>query len=173
MPKGFLDPKTILKKLRLRSNLTAVDFGSGSGGWTIPLAEKLKKGKVVAVDILEEPLSALRAEMKRRNLKNIETVQSDIESPDGSKMAADSCNVVLITNLLFQVEDQEAVLKEAKRILKKKGKILIVDWLPELPFGPQKGVEVKEIKSLAKKLSLKVKKEFKASSYHWGLILLK
>ena len=173
MPKGFLDPQIILKKLKLKSDLTAVDFGSGAGGWAIPLAEQLEDGKVVAIDILEEPLSALKAEMKRRNLKNIKIVKSDIESQDGSEMESESCDLVLMTNLLFQTEDKEAVLKEAKRILKKRGRILIVDWLPNLSFGPQKGVEAKNIKRLAEKLSLKIKKEFEASSHHWAMILEK
>ncbi len=173
MLKGFLDPQIILKKLKLKSDLTAVDFGSGSGGWAIPLAEQLEDGKVVAVDILEEPLSVLRAEMKRRNLNNIEVVKSDIEGPEGSKMASESCDLVLITNLLFQTEDKEAVLKEAERVLREKGRILIVDWLPDLSFGPKKGVEAKDVKRLAEKFSLKAKKEFKASSHHWAMILEK
>ena len=44
--------------------MIAADFGCGSGGWAIPLAKKLEEGKVYAIDILEEPLSALRARAK-------------------------------------------------------------------------------------------------------------
>ena len=38
----------------------AADFGSGSGGWVIPLAKILTKGKVWAIDVQDEMLSALK-----------------------------------------------------------------------------------------------------------------
>jgi len=58
MPEEFLNPKSIIKEhLTIKPGMVAVDFGCGSGGWTIPLAELLEHGRVYAVDILEEPLS--------------------------------------------------------------------------------------------------------------------
>jgi ubiquinone/menaquinone biosynthesis C-methylase UbiE len=168
----FLDPKKILNQLKLRSNMTAADFGSGSGGWAIPLAKKLEKGKVYAIDILEEPLSALRSKAQLEKVWNIETIKSDAE--ETSKLLKDSCDLVLMTNLLFEAKDKEKVLTEGKKVLKKGGKILIVDWKKEAPFGPQKDrVLPEDIKKMAKKLNLKVEKEFTAGLYHWALILLK
>ena len=61
---GFLNPSEVLESLELRKDMIAADFGCGSGGWVIPLAKKLEEGKVFAIDILEEPLSALRAKIK-------------------------------------------------------------------------------------------------------------
>jgi ubiquinone/menaquinone biosynthesis C-methylase UbiE len=58
----FLNPEKILEKLNLNKKIVAADFGCGSGGWTIPLAKKVKW--VFAIDIQEEPLSALRSRMK-------------------------------------------------------------------------------------------------------------
>jgi ubiquinone/menaquinone biosynthesis C-methylase UbiE len=172
--KGFLDPESILKQLKLKANMIAIDFGSGSGGWAIPLAKKLEDGKVIAVDILEEPLSALKSKLKTKNINNIEIIQSDVESLDNSKLFSGFCDLVLMTNLLFQTKDKEVVLKEGKRALKDQGKILIVDWKSSQSFGPgDKAISVEEIKILAEKLSLKVEKEFEAGPYHWGLVLLK
>lgn len=172
--KNFLDPKSVLKKLKIKSDMTAVDFGSGSGGWVMPLAEKLENGKVFAIDILEEPLSALKSKLRSVGFDNVETVQSNVEDPNGSKLFSDSCDLVLMTNILFQVNDKEAVLKEGKRVLRENGRILVVDWKANQFFGPGKSeVSAKEIKDLAKKLSLKVEKEFEAGPCHWGLILVK
>jgi len=67
----FLNPSEVLKKLKLRKNIIAADFGSGSGGWAIPFAKILEEGKGYAIDILEEPLSALRAKVKIEKLFNI------------------------------------------------------------------------------------------------------
>ncbi len=170
----FLNPNKILKQLKLKPEIMAADFGSGSGGWAIPLAQELEDGKVFAIDILEEPLSALKAKLKRRNIDNVETIKSDIGVLHGSKLLSGSCDLVLMTNLLFQIEDKELVLKEGKRVLKEKGRILIVDWKSGKSFGPKHNrVTADEVKKLAEKLSLRIKREFEASPYHWALILIK
>lgn len=170
----FLNPNKILRQLKLKPDMVGADFGSGSGGWAIPLAQELEDGKVIAIDILEEPLSVLKAKLKRRNIDNVETIKSNVEILHGSKLLSGSCDLVLMTNLLFQIQDKETVLVEAKRVLKEKGRILIVDWKGGKSFGPKHDrVAPDEVKKLAKKLSLKSEKEFEASPYHWALILIK
>jgi len=169
---GFLNPKTVLKEVELRANMTAADFGSGSGGWAIPLAKQLKEGKVYAIDILEEPLSALNSRAKLEKILNIQTLQSDVEKT--SKLFGKSCDLVLMTNLLFEVEDKKKVLEEGKRVLRDGGKLLIIDWQPEALLGPkEERISTGEVKKMAKDLNLKLEKEFTAGIYHWGLILVK
>jgi len=168
---AFLDPNKVLKELNLKQDLVAADFGCGSGGWVIPLAQILKDGKVYAIDILEEPLSALRSKMKTFKISNIEFVKADIEK--SSKLFDNSCNLVLMTNLLFEVDNINNVLEEGKRILKDKGQLLIVDWQAGSNLGPVEKISVDDIKQAAEKIGFQFKKEFKAGIYHWGLILIK
>ena len=104
---GFLKPEEILKNLDLKEEMTAADFGSGSGGWVIPLAKILKEGKVYAIDILEEPLSALKGKAGISNISNIITIRADLERDNGSTLKDDSLDLVLITNLLFQAEEKD------------------------------------------------------------------
>lgn len=118
----FLDPLKILKQLNLRKDMVAADFGSGSGGWAMPLAKKLEDGLVYAIDILNEPLSALIGKIALEKVSNIKTICSNIEGKNGSTLSDSSVDLVLMTNLLFQAEDKEAILAEAKRILKKAAK---------------------------------------------------
>jgi len=149
--------------------MIAVDFGCGSGGWVIPLAKELEEGRVLAVDILQEPLSALKAKAKLEKVSNVEIVSADIEK--GTELFDNSADLVLMTNLLFQCQDRKRVLEEGKRILKKGGKILVVDWEIDSPLGPKEGrVSSEEIKKISQSLGLKLKREFKASNYHYGLI---
>src|SRR4030042_602922 len=113
---GFLNPEEVLKQLKLKEGMTAADFGCGSGGWVIPLAKKIEGGKVYAIDILEEPLSALRAKIKLEKIINVETILAFIEQ--GVDIFEGSCDLVLMTNLLFEAEDKKKVLEEGKRLLK-------------------------------------------------------
>lgn len=174
MPTEFLNPRQIIGRLELRSNMTAADFGSGSGGWVIPLAKRLEEGLVYAIDILKEPLSALESRAKIEKISNIRTIRADVESKQGSTLQDSSVDVALLTNLLFQVEDKKAVFEEVRRILKKGGKILAVDWKEQSLLGPKQGrILEKEVKNIAQEFGLNLEKEFSASQYHWGLIFSK
>jgi len=170
----FLNPSKILKQLNLRKDMVAADFGSGSGGWTIALARKLEDGVVYGIDILEEPISALKGKMVLDKVPNIKTIRSNVEDKNGSTLPDYSVDLVLITNLLFQAEDKKAIFAEAKRILKKDGKILIVDWKKTAALGPEKGrVSPDDIKKIAEEFDFKLEKEFEAGVYHYGLIFIK
>jgi ubiquinone/menaquinone biosynthesis C-methylase UbiE len=169
---SFLNPPDILKKLKLRKGMVVADFGSGSGGWAIPLAKMLEEGKVYAIDILDEPLSALRAKIKIEKLFNIETRKADVEK--GVTLLSNSCDAILMTNLLFECEKKKEVLEEGKRVLRKGGKILFVDWIKDNPLTPEiEWVDFEEIKEMAEGLGLKLEKEFEAGPYHKGLLLAK
>ena len=171
---GFINPIEVLGQLELNPTMKAADFGCGSGGWVLPLAKLLNEGWVYAIDILEEPLSALSSKAQQQKLSNIETLRADIEASNGVKLGDQSCDLVLLTNILFQTEDKQKVLNEAKRIIKNNGKILVVDWKPGSTLGPKEGrVSLEEITKLAEPLNLKIAKEFSAGQYHWGLILEK
>jgi ubiquinone/menaquinone biosynthesis C-methylase UbiE len=169
MKQQFLNPEKILEKLNLNKKMVAADFGCGSGGWAIPLAKKVKW--VFAIDLLEESLSALRGRMKMEKLSNIDPLRANVE--ERTTLLSESCDLVLMTNLLFQVDDMRKVFEEAKRVLKKEGKILVVDWKENAEVGPEKRVSVEKVKEIAKEAGLKLKGEFEAGIYHFGLIFSK
>jgi len=174
MNQGFLNPAEVLKQLKLKKGMIAADFGCGSGGWVIPLAKILEEGKIYAIDILEEPLSALKGRAKLEKILNVETIRSNVEAKNGSKLSDNSCDLVLMTNLLFECDDKKIVLEEGKRVLKPGGRILVVDWIKDNPLTPEiEWVDFEEIKKIAKELDLKLEKEFEAGLYHWGLIFVK
>jgi ubiquinone/menaquinone biosynthesis C-methylase UbiE len=170
----FLNPTEILKKLELHREMIAVDFGSGSGGWSIPLAKKLEDGKIYAIDLLQEPLSVLRSRAKLEKVSNIQTIQTNIEDETGFRLPDSSIDLILMTNLLFQVRERKGVFGKAKKMLKSGGRILVVDWKPDSPQGPEEGrVSEKEVENLAEESGLKLEKEFEAGIYHYGLVFKK
>lgn len=170
----FLDPEEIIKQLSLRQDLAAAEFGCGPGGFAIALARKLRQGIVYALDIQEEPLSALLGRAKAQGIMNIKTIRCDLEEPRGSTLQDNLLDLVLVANILFQAEEKEAMLKEAKRIIRPKGRMVVIDWKPDSPFGPEEGrVSFEEIYKIVKRLEMKLVEELDAGTYHWAAIFEK
>ncbi|MFH1841307.1 MAG: class I SAM-dependent methyltransferase [Candidatus Nealsonbacteria bacterium] len=171
---NFINPSEILNQVPLRSNMIAADFGSGSGGWVIPLARKLEEGRVYAIDLMREPVSALIGKANQERLLNIETVVSNVEGKEGSGLRPEFCDLVLMTNLLFECENKKKVLEEGKRVLKPEGLLLVVDWKTNTPFGPNGGkISAEEVKKIANEMGFKTEKEFDAGNYHYALVFKK
>lgn len=171
---SFLNPEEVLDKLNLKSDLVAAEFGCGSGGFTIPLAKRLEDGLVYGIDIQQAPLSALKSRANLEKVLNIRFIRSDLEKPRGSTLSPLSLDWAFIPNVLFQVKDKDAILKEALRVLKANGKLIVIDWLPEASQGPLEGrVPPDEVKKIAKDQGFKLKREFPAGKYHYCLVFEK
>jgi ubiquinone/menaquinone biosynthesis C-methylase UbiE len=170
--KNFLNPEQILNQLEIESDIVACDFGCGSGGWVLPLAQKAEDGMVYAVDILGEPLEVLSAKADSLSLSNIKTILSNVEKD--VKIQDESCDLVLMTNLLFETEDKKAVMEQGKRVLKPGGKILIVDWKKKNSVVPVANtISADDIKKFAEEIGLKLEKEIDAGIYQYGLVFEK
>ncbi|MDP3093917.1 MAG: class I SAM-dependent methyltransferase [bacterium] len=170
----FLNPEQVLNQLELSESMLAADFGCGAGGWAIPLAKKLRTGKVYAIDIQEEALSALRTKIDTARLNNLKLIRADLEQGVGSSIQANLLDLVLETNLLFQANDKKKVVEEAKRVLKQGGELLVVDWKPQAKMGPEGGrISPSEVEELAKSLGFVLDREIEAGSHHYGLLFKK
>jgi ubiquinone/menaquinone biosynthesis C-methylase UbiE len=170
--KSFLSPEQILNQLEIESDDVAADFGCGSGSWILPLAQKVEDGMVFAVDILEEPLDALRAKADSQAISNVKIILSNVEKD--VKIQDESCDLVLMTNLLFETEDKQAVMEQGKKVLKPGGKILVVDWKKQNSVVEEKDtISAEEVKKIAGNIGLKLEKEIDAGIYHYALIFEK
>ena len=171
---GFLSPEEILNNLETREDMTAVEFGCGSGIFTLALAKRLKQGRVYGLDIQEEKLSALKNKALLEKLKNVVTIHCDLETKDGSTLHGNSVDIVLIPNVLFQTEDKHAIIEEGKRVLKQGGQLLIIDWQKSSLLAPNQGtISSDEIKKITESAELVFKKEFSAGEHHFALLFNK
>ncbi len=131
-------PLQIVNLLNIKPDMQVVEFGSGAGDFVFAVAKRLQTGDVYGVDVQKELLVKMLRQAKELNLGNIKAVWGDVENPSGSKLPDLSFDMVLVPNMLFQAEDKQAVILEAYRILKKGGKMVIIDWLSSSgPLGPR------------------------------------
>ncbi|MDP3784604.1 MAG: methyltransferase domain-containing protein [bacterium] len=174
---SFINPKNAIEALDIRPGMTVADFGCGAGFYTIPFAQRLgETGKVYAFDIRAEMLEVVRSKARTFGLNNVEAVRADLERPEGSHLKAASTDLVIVSNILFQVEDKKTLAAEALRILKPGGRILAVEWSEEkFYFGPplKSRLNRKEAEDIFLKAGLRFEKEFSAGDHHYGLIFQK
>lgn len=169
---ALINPEEVIYDLPLEKDMSAADFGCGSGGWVIPLAQRLENGVVYAIDILEEPISALRGKLNRQGLANVKTIKQNIE--DGVDIRDNRVDLVLMTNFLFQLDEKEKGFEEARRILRGSGFVFVTEWLPDSPIGPHNlKLSPKEVKELAKNENFILKEEYQLGAHQYGFLYQK
>ncbi len=175
----LLNPWDLIKnKLGVTYGSKVADLGCGGAGYFVLQAAQIvgPEGIVYAVDILKSALSNVETRAKLLGLNNIKTIWSDLEKYGATKIHNDSVDFVILTNVLFQNKHHGNILKEAARLTKKDGKILVVDWQEgRFPIGPspQIKVPVNQVIDLAEALNLKLEKQFEAGKFHYGLVFRK
>lgn len=170
---GFLKPDEVLDKLDIRKDMKIADFGCGSGYFTILLAKRVgKKGKVYAVDVQESALDAVIGRARLFSILNIETMRGNAEKENGSGLKDGSVDMVLLANVLFQSAIKDGIIKEAKRVLAKKGRLVVVEWNMDASLGPHAEYRIakEEMKKKVKAGGFVLEKEFSAGSSHYGLV---
>ncbi|MDR3571563.1 MAG: methyltransferase domain-containing protein [Candidatus Pacebacteria bacterium] len=171
---GFAHPVRNSLHFELQPGMQVADFGAGSGHYVWPIAEAIGEGgKLYAIDVQRELLKRIHNESAKRGLKNVKIIWSDLEKPKASKLAGGTIDLVLISNLLFQLEDTAVVLREAKRILKPSGSLVAIDWADSFGMmGPHKKQVVAKAAgdALIREAGFEIVREFNAGAHHWGLI---
>ena len=174
----FLNPQEIFAKLQIGEGMTIADLGCGNLGYFIIPAAKLigKEGIAYAVDVQKSVLDAVVSKAKLDLLTNVKTIWADLEKYGSTKIPDASVDLALIINVLFQNKKPREILGEAARILKKNGKLVVIDWKKiGIPFGPPMELRVDPnlIKSLASEANLNLLEETEFGDYFWGLIFEK
>ena len=124
---SFLTPEHLVKELYLKPGDRAADIGCGTGVYTIALAEQVgAMGQVYAVDVHREALHTLAGTLDRRGIINVEMLWADVEK--SIPIDAFSLDAVVLSNVLFQLEDRGKTLSIIAKVLKPEGMLLVVDW---------------------------------------------
>ena len=170
----FSDPQKNIDQFHVDPGMKVVDLGSGAGFYSLTAARAVgEAGRVISVDVQKDLLSKLKSEAQSNNLLNLDVVWGDIDEPNGSTLADGLADRVLVTNTLFQVENRENVIKEARRILKPNGKFLVVDWSESFGgVGPQPAdiISSEDTKKICLQNSFELDREIEAGDHHYGLI---
>ena len=166
---SFIKPEEIVKNIGLEQGMTVVDFGAGSGHYALAAAKLVgEKGRVYAVDVQKDLLTAIKSEAEKRGLLNLEIIWTDVEKLESTRLADNSINKAIISNILFQLEEKETIAREAMRILKKGGDatVIVIEW-------SDGRLDKSVCEKIFKEVGFEKEKEFDAGDKHYGIIFHK
>jgi ubiquinone/menaquinone biosynthesis C-methylase UbiE len=172
---SLFDVEGIVEWLAIAKNAVIAEIGCGYGTFTIPVAKKTA-GKVYAFDIEASMLAAAQENIRAAGLSNVIFNRRDVLE-EGSGLAADSVDLVLLFNILH-FSERRIFLAEAARILKQGGVVAILHWRKDMPTPRGPAVASRPDQALILAAAEGLPLRFAGNSqilapYHWGMQLIK
>jgi ubiquinone/menaquinone biosynthesis C-methylase UbiE len=130
-----LPPARLVQLLRLTGVETVIDFGAGTGMYSLPIAESLPRGTLFAVDEQQVLLDRLQQKLvERRPAGRVEPV---LNVDNHVPLADGAGDRILMINVLHHIYDEPAALAEVTRLLRRGGLLVSVEFARmDRPVGP-------------------------------------
>ena len=149
-------PEAVLDALAITDDMIVADVGAGSGYFTLRIAKRVGRGKVIATDIQPEMLSMIRSRAASAGLANIET---RLVKSDEAGLDPQSIDLAILVDVYHELAEPAAVVGGLRRALKPGGRLVLVEYRAEDPDVP--------IKTLHKMSEAQAKKEMAALGLRW------
>lgn len=126
-------PIETLRRAGFREGMTLCDIGAGTGAFSLPATE-ISKEDIYALEISDEMIGILEKRIVEKGIENLKVKRvKDNILPLEDK----SCDMAIMVTSLHHIEHKELMADEIKRVLKKEGRLMIVEFHKrETPMGP-------------------------------------
>jgi ubiquinone/menaquinone biosynthesis C-methylase UbiE len=173
-PSGrFVAPSVVATHFHIRPGETVADYGAGTGYFVPELAAAVgREGRVYAVEIQKNLVETLGTLVRERHFDQVQVLWGDLETPQGTKIPAESVDVGIMVNILFQLEDKTGALAEIDRTLRSGARLFVIDWSESFGgLGPQPGdvVTKESARAIVESMGYVLDREFPSGDHHYGL----
>lgn len=146
----------LIAGLILSDDFVVADIGAGTGFFTFPIAQRVPKGKVFAVDIQPEMLARIARRKMLEKVVNVETVLGERDDP---KLPKNQIDLAFIVDAYHEFSFPREMGERLKESLRPGGQLVLVEYRAEDPRVP--------IKRLHKMSEVQVKQEMAAIGLDW------
>ncbi|MEO0972032.1 MAG: class I SAM-dependent methyltransferase, partial [Pseudomonadota bacterium] len=146
----------LIEGLPLLPDAVVADIGAGTGYFSFPVAERVPRGKVIAVDIQPEMLEHIAARQEALQISNVVTQLSTVQDP---KLAAGSVDLIFIVDAYHEFSHPREMGEAMARALRPGGHLVLIEYRLEDPTVP--------IKRLHKMSEAQAKLEMDAIGLEW------
>ncbi|MBT4277606.1 methyltransferase domain-containing protein [Candidatus Falkowbacteria bacterium] len=174
----LLNAQSILEKVGITERMIVADLGCGNNGhFCFPAAHLVGgKGLVYAVDVRKSVLQNVKTRTEMEGLNNMRPIWSNLEMYGSTDIRSSFIDLALLVNILFQSQKHFEILKEAIRLMKKGGKLLVIDWKKtSAAMGPSLDLRVdkRDIQMMLYRLGIEQTEDFDAGKHHFGMLFEK
>jgi arsenite methyltransferase len=138
---AYQKPADVVKALKIKEGEVIADIGSGSGYFTLRLAEALgKTGRVYAVDVNADMIRHLNRRIRDAQVGNVVTI---LCAPDDPLLCDNSVDRFFICDTWHHIEGHQKYLALLKKMLKPGGQVIMLDFKKEkTPVGPPMAMRI-------------------------------
>ena len=127
-------PEEVIELLDCRKGATVVDLGAGTGYFIPRLSQAVgETGTVLGLDISPSAVRWLERVIEEEGLGNVEALAV---APDDPGLGPRSVDRVLVVNTWHHVEGRVDYARKLLPALRRRGRLLIVDFTMEATMGP-------------------------------------
>ena len=138
-----------IDKLPINSKSVVADIGAGSGYYSFKIAQKVKEGKVYAVEIQDEFIKILKNNKQEKRIENIEVIKGSEQNPN---LPANSIDLAIMVDVYHELAYPHEMLSALSIALKPDGKILLLEYREEDPYINIKPLHKMSIKQVNKEM---------------------
>ena len=146
----------LIERLPLQADSVVADIGAGTGYFSFAVAQRVPKGKVLAVDIQPEMLAIINEKKRANGVINVEPVQGSITDPG---LPSGTVDLIFIVDAYHEFSHPREMGEGMYAALKSGGKIVLIEYRTEDRSVP--------IKRLHKMSEAQARKEMRVLGFKW------
>jgi SAM-dependent methyltransferase len=146
----------LLSRLPIQADDLIADIGAGTGYFSFPLAARVPRGRVLAVDIQPEMLALIQARKTAAAVDNVEPVLGSLTDPG---LPAGAVDLILIVDAYHEFSHPLEMGRALAAALEPGGRLVLVEYRGEDRSVP--------IKALHKMTEAQVRREMAVLGLEW------
>ena len=171
--KAYLNAERVLQETGLKSGDNFLDIGCGDGYFSIAASKIVSnKGKVYALDSYEKSIVALKQQIHRESIGNIEAIVADVTKkmplPDAT---TDVCLMANVVHGFLANGEVPSVMAETARVMKAGSTLAVVEFQKIAgPPGPPISIRMtpEELEDLISGYGFKKNKVAEVGPFHYA-----